>query len=751
MHTHNYTQFFSRLRHTIQKRERKSLVPSIMLTLILLAVACTPLRGQDGLKDLAEPKKVYVGNLISNAHLDNPETFRNGLANAHLLEQYNTVVLENYMKSFYILPSEEPENIHDLTVAELRATLTDRNIEAFLSNPDYAPLRKRGHVMIWFNQAPAWLDVAAPTWTGQQVFSFTRKYILALGQICGNRVDEWDVINEAISDDAPGGQRRWRPGTWYRRANDGSMTDWGEATYENYLKMLFVWAREAQPQARLHYNDYSIEVFDDSPASKNRFMRDKFKALKDCGAPIDGIGFQSHLLLSQVVSPTGEINQALIDGVEQSMEDLATAGLEVVISELDIRICNGDRDEDFQEQAYREYVEMALSQPNCREVLVWGLRDEDNWITLINTPPFDGCQDAALVEGENYSPKPAYDGFAAAINSLPNRDDFGFAPLNPGSGTTADCGGMGSLEPEVIAIGGPTAILPGEEVTVPVTYVSQGDQEIILALQLDADPFTLYTQATTAVTEGSGTVDITLDIPGDVPQGTNQYRYQAYLAPTGGGIGGSINNFVRSRITVLGDNSQLIISAVGPETVGRGDTATVEVTYSAVAGQQIVVWFQLDQEPFTTYTEFRQEAAIGLNTITAKLFIPLDVPIAQDAYQFQTLLVPTGGAWPERISNIGQPDVDVEIGTSLDPINVNVLPLRAYPNPTSGSITAELPVYSAPSHYRLYTAQGQLMATGVIGSGVNRLDLALGDFPRGIYLLRVQQGRQNGTVRFIKE
>jgi hypothetical protein len=37
-----------------------------------------------------------------------------------------------------------------------------------------------------------------------------------------------------------------------------------------------------------------------------------------------------------------------------------------------------------------------------------------------------------------------------------------------------------------------------KQVTVPVTYVSQGDQEIILALQLDADPFTLYTQATTS-------------------------------------------------------------------------------------------------------------------------------------------------------------------------------------------------------------------------------------------------------------
>ena len=178
------------------------------------------------------------------------------------------------MKMAFVLPSTEPANIHSLTVDELRATLTEENIEFFLNNPDWADLRKRGHAMIWFNQAPNWLNLVGPSWTGQQVFDFTRKYILALGQICGDRVDEWDVINEAISDNAPNGQRIWRQGTWYRRANDGSMTDWGEATYENYIKMLFVWAREAQPEARLHINDYAIETFDNSLASKNRFMRD---------------------------------------------------------------------------------------------------------------------------------------------------------------------------------------------------------------------------------------------------------------------------------------------------------------------------------------------------------------------------------------------------------------------------------------------------------------------------------------------
>ncbi|MEM6771728.1 MAG: endo-1,4-beta-xylanase, partial [Bacteroidota bacterium] len=516
--------------------------------------------------------------------------------------------------------------------------------------------------MIWFNQAPGWLDASAPGWTGQQVFAFSRKYILALGQICGDRVDEWDVINEAISDEAPGGQGQWRRGTWYRRANDGSMTDWGEATYENYIKMLFVWAREAQPEARLHLNDYSIELFNASSASKNRFMRDQVKALKDCGAPIDGVGFQSHFVLADMVNAAGQINAGFIEAIEASMQDLATAGLEVAITELDIRICNNDRDEDSQEVAYREVVEAALSQPNCQTLLMWGLRDEDNWITLLERPPFNGCQDASIVEGDGYTRKAGYDGVAAAIMSLPDRDDFGFAPLNPGDGSNANCGGMGSLEPDVISVSGPAAVFPDSQVDVEVGYVATGDQDILVLFQENSGAFTVLAEGRSEVSIGTGSITVPVDIPDSAPVGTNAYQFQALLVPRGGAASASLSVFTQGNVSVLGAGSQLIVSSVGPPVVGRGDSVQVDVAYSAVAGQDLVVWFQLDQSPFTTFYEFRAPALEGYNEVTATLFIPLSVPIAADAYQFQTILTTTGGGFSERVSNIAQTNVDVEIG-----------------------------------------------------------------------------------------
>lgn len=728
----------------------KMRISFVLIPLLLLFVGVS-LSAQSSLKELAAPKKIYIGNLISNAHLDDPTNFRNGLANAHLIQEYNTVVLENYMKMAFILPQAEPVDIHNLTVEQLRTTMTEENIEAFLSNEDWAGFRKRGHAMIWFNQAPDWLNRVGPTWTGQQVFDFSRKYILALGQICGDRIDEWDVINEAISDEAPNGQRQWRQGTWYRRANDGSTTDWGEATYENFIKMLFVWAREAQPKARLHINDYAIENFNTSEASKNRFMRDQVKALKSCGAPIDGVGFQSHLQLVDLVNASGVVNQGFIDAVERSIEDLATAGLEVAITELDIRICNNDRDENFQEAAYRAYCEMALSQPNCHEILLWGLRDEDNWITLSNTPPFNGCQDASIVEGDNYTPKPAYTGVADAISTLPDREAFDFFPLNPGDGASANCGGMGRIDPTILSVEGPAVVSPGDQVSVAVNYLATDNQDIVVWFQLDQSPFTVFSQVTTDVSAGSGTVNAVLDIPGEVLPGTSTYRYLAFIAPDGEGVGNSFSDLIQNSVSVLGPDSQLIISVLGPESVTPGDTAMIDIVYSAVEGQELVLWLQLDQSPFTTFQEFRQTAIKGLNMITAKIYIPLDVPIAEAAYQFQAILVPTGGGWPERISNLNQANIDAVMPTSVNRKLFNKFQIKAFPNPTTGLLSIEIPASNQPAELLIYSTLGEVVHRQTVSSNSNQLSLDLTKVPPGIYWLSIRRDSNYGVVKLLKQ
>ena len=715
------------------------------------SVICLQLNGQNSLREIAESKKVYIGNIISDGHLEDPDNFRDGKADEHLRSQYNTVGLENYFKMARILPSNEPANIHDLSVDDLRGLLTDFRVEEFMSNERWADFRKVGHVMIWHSQAPQWLNESAPAWTGQQVFDFSRKYILALGQICGNRIDEWDVLNEAISDAAPDGESQWRQGTWYRRANDGSMTDWGVATFENYFKMLFVWARQAQPEALLFYNDYSIEPFGESRASKNRFMREKFKALKACGAPIDGIGFQSHFNMSNMLSTAGEVNQDLIDAIEQSMQDLAEAGLEVVISELDIRICNNERDEDLQELIFYEYCKMALSQPNCNQITFWGLRDEDNWITLSNVSPFVGCQDPLIVEGEDYSPKPAFKGVVDALNTLPDREDFELFTPNPGDGFVADCGGVGMLQPDIITVKGPSVVSPGDQIIVSVNYTATDEQDIILFFQQASSPFTSYAQMISDVTTGTGSIEFVLDIPTDIPPGVNQYIYQALIVPDGGSFESSLSNKIQGDVTVLAEDSQLIISIATPDAVRQGETITVDIDYNAVQGQEIVVWFQLDMSPFTVYQEFRQMVNGGREQISAEITIPSDVPAVKDAYQFQVVLVPVGGGWAERVSNVFKPNIDVLMTSSIQNENDLEWPIRLSPNPTSGILNVHLENNQSYTGYSVYSAIGYQVRQGIIGKGINDFRIEMSSLSSGIYILTIQQGSKRFATRFIKD
>ncbi len=423
----------------------------------------------------------------------------------------------------------------------------------------------------------------------------------------------------------------------------------------------------------------------------------------------------------------------------------------MAITELDIRICNNNRDEAYQEIAFQAYCEMAWSQPNCHEVMIWGLRDEDNWITLRNDGFFEGCQDAVITEGDNYNPKPAYDGVAAAISSLPDQNQYSFATLNQGNGAPANCGGMGGIVPDILKVQGPRIVAPGNQVDVSVDYLASGNQDIVVWLQLDMSPFTVYSQVLADVSEGSGTVNVSLDIPQDVAPGNNLYRYLAFIAPDGLGYSDQFNESIQNRVSVLGPGSQLVISCSGPERVKQGDSVDVVVRYSAVQDQEIVVWFQLDQSPFTTYYEYRQAADTGINELTARLIIPLSVPVAEDAYQYQSLLVPTGGNWPDRISSLNQPNVDVDLVSSIKDHLGGQLQFSVFPNPAHGSCTINLPDGSMSSELLIYSAEGKSVYQQTLSKGMVTLDLDLNTWPPGLYYLHIRQASSSGTVKLLKE
>jgi GH35 family endo-1,4-beta-xylanase len=87
-------------------------------------------------------------------------------------------------------------------------------------------------------------------------------------------VHTWDVVNEAVA---------WRSdlNAWGYREID----PWYPAM-EDYIDRAFTYAREADPDAVLLYNDFAITT----SSGKREFIVDMVSDMVTRGIPIDGVG-----------------------------------------------------------------------------------------------------------------------------------------------------------------------------------------------------------------------------------------------------------------------------------------------------------------------------------------------------------------------------------------------------------------------------------------------------------------------------
>jgi GH35 family endo-1,4-beta-xylanase len=365
---------------------------TVFIAVIMLLFAT--LTHAQALRTIAASKGKFIGNIMGTGFINDYNT-QAGNLNTIASTEYNVLSPENAMKMDAILRNR-PANPFNVTVNDLYKPEIDR-----FTAYGGTGIRKRGHAMIWFSQAPGWLQTEAPNWTAQQIYDFSRTYIIALATYTRGKIQEWDVLNEAIDD---GGTSNYR-NAWYSRVNTQANNS-GQIGYLTYFGSLFSWARAADPTAKLFYNDYSIEQFG---TNKNNFMRTMVKALKTSTAPITGVGFQSHFILDNNGMSDGFIGQ-----VGQSIDDLGGAGLEVVLTELDLRRCNSSPGTDaLQRSAYDRIIRMALGKGNCNSVVIWGLSDNNSWIPQF----FSGCGNATL-HNSSYQKKEAYFGVQSGLNAL---------------------------------------------------------------------------------------------------------------------------------------------------------------------------------------------------------------------------------------------------------------------------------------------------------------------------------------------
>ncbi len=217
------------------------------------------------------------------------------------------------------------------------------------------------------------------------------------------KIQVWDVVNEALADG--NGTNVLRNSLWL------------EIIGPDFIAKAFQYAHEADPKAILRYNDYGLE----NPAKRKRLIS-LIKELQAQKVPVHAIGSQAHVNVSTT-----------FETMDQSLTEMATLGLPIHITELDVNSAQGgqrgfganiadnaattqgglvsDADKklaDAYAGIFRAFVKHRAS---VKMVTFWGVNDAVSWRAQGKPLLFDGSN----------QPKPAFEAVIRAASGEPSK------------------------------------------------------------------------------------------------------------------------------------------------------------------------------------------------------------------------------------------------------------------------------------------------------------------------------------------
>jgi endo-1,4-beta-xylanase len=273
-------------------------------------------------------------------------------------------------------------------------TFKFKNLDRLMGFAELTGKKVRGHVLVWHYAMPGWFGKVA---TKQNARELLVNHIrTVVGRLKG-LIDTWDVVNEAIEP-------------MDGRADGLRKSPWLELIGPDYIELAFRTSAEADPNAKLAYNDYGIETDLPRDAKKRDFVLALLERLKASGTPIHAVGVQSHLFAA-----AGEPGP----GLQSFIRETAKMGLEAHISELDVsfmRMKGGAADRDATvARVYKDYLNLVLAEPNVPLVITWGITDAHTWLrSAVLFMPFSTRRLwARIIVGLRERPLPFDDEFAA--------------------------------------------------------------------------------------------------------------------------------------------------------------------------------------------------------------------------------------------------------------------------------------------------------------------------------------------------
>jgi endo-1,4-beta-xylanase len=327
--------------------------------------------------------------LIGGALNDDVVSGRDPKAAAIAARHFSTATAENVMKWVHIHP--EP-NKYDFSAS-------DRFVDFGRKNNMFIV----GHTLIWHWQTPRWVfqDANGEDVDRDALLAKMKEHIFTVVGHYKGKVKGWDVVNEAIGDD--GGLRQ---------------TKWLRIIGDDFIAKAFEYAHQADPNAELYYNDFTL----DEPAKRQACVK-LVKDLKAKGLRIDGVGLQGHWALDYPV----------LADVEAFFDAMKALGVKVMITEMDVDVLpkavwhrgadlglSAEKRKELDPYTaglpgamqkkladrYAEFFACFVKHADVIErVTLWGVYDKTSWL---NNWPIRGRTNYPLLFDRDYKPKPAF-------------------------------------------------------------------------------------------------------------------------------------------------------------------------------------------------------------------------------------------------------------------------------------------------------------------------------------------------------
>jgi endo-1,4-beta-xylanase len=349
--------------------------------------------GQPVLKEVFR-NDFYIGTALNVEQIFGKEPEAMELVSRH----FNSITPENIMKWEEIHP--EPER-YNFEASDLLVAYGEKHNMHII-----------GHALVWFLQTPDWVfqDKLGNPLSREALLEVMKEHIFTVVGRYKGRIHGWDVVNEAIM-------------------NDGSFRQckWLEIIGEDYVQKAFEFAREADPEAELYYNEYDYEF-----GPKTIGVIQLIRNLQSNGVRVDGVGIQGHWFL----------DYPKMDLLEAYVKDLSGLGVKLMITELDVSVLpfypvdstivplssfDVEKQKKYNPYAERlpEVVEEGLAKRYAElfsffrkhrdlfgRITFWAVHDGQSWR---NYWPITGRSDYPLLFDRHCQTKPAFDAVVQTV------------------------------------------------------------------------------------------------------------------------------------------------------------------------------------------------------------------------------------------------------------------------------------------------------------------------------------------------